>query len=1694
MAIKTFKYFDAGIGFKDQAADSITTNGVIYRNGNFLKIYIQSAVREIVTSSQVQTLTNKTIDASLNTITNIPVTAITGIIDTDLNTVSVLDDTIPSAKATKAYVDAQLLTKDAANEIAFTPAGTIASANVQAAVEEVSGDVETHKGLATGAHAASAISNVPAGAIAATTVQAAINELDTEKVATTVTVNGHALSANVTVTQADVGLGNVDNTSDTTKNAAAVSLTNKTINASLNTISNITNTEISASAAIARTKLANGTNNALQANSATGVLSDISDITVGTNNFTLAATKHLELTAATDATTTGSNASLTAFTGSAIRLTNGSLLSLANIPAGAEGQELAIFNRTGVDLSVIDQSGAVGTAANRIFTGTSGNITFTKDAALLLRYDSVSARWQIIGGTGGAGAGISNVNIMSADQADNSSLTDYTQTGLELVTSPVLHGTKSFRLQHATSIKSFKKVIAVDKKFRGKNHTVTLDVVSSATSGNLNILFYDETNAANLAVSQTIATNSQAITATTANASASLTGLDSATFNKLKVGMLITGSAIPVGTTITALTSSTLTATLSAAATGVSTGIRISDLPATKTFSFDVPANCLNLSWTISSVVEAAAESYIDDVVVQLTSTALTSTSISQQTTSIDNLTMNVSGTLTALTGNLRFGAITNTNNGVLTYSDSTGYFTASKDCYVTIGSSLDVVTASGIYQLNKNGVIVEASNHTPNLTDYVAVLSANIKLLAGEYFNFSSTATIGQSNARNAITILATAYTTTSTTIPLTTAQLVQQSDSYLKLNTSAGNSSTNTFIRTFTNVETSIGDAFTYTKDAVLGDTLTVKYSGNYSVNFVDSVSVSGIYFAIVKNLSTNASPVTLSNLNVLAMSTSENAGGYLDNVSFNGYLNAGDVLRFYNSSTTINAGTAAYINITASYQGSLKQLNPSSDSKITIPTHQLRFEGASARGTGAEAATVQYTSQTLLQGDAWVVSNSNGTVITMKKAGKLTVSTNIYSPTAGTEAYITKNASSPSAIPSLTSEIMNGSYANIAEFNETNATFDVVVGDIIRVSATNTPTARFSSMLSLSLTETSIPANFSNVLPQWSQSDSAIELNTANGFGSTATTARRFSNTTVNLGSSMSYVDSATLGATITINEDSDYTFTYTDSAAAAFDLFIKVNGSNRANTSVTGANFRGTAVFSGYLLKNDVVTFVNTQATTGNTPAETRLTAMKVGKPNLTSVDVTPFVNMKTTDVEAIEFSAAGSGFGSSFTNNLVFSSPRKFTNLGVISIVTDTTGTYFQALKSCTFNMSYSGTYCSASESLVFTRNQAAASPAVSERLLTTAYSVNSEVEGSVSLALNTGDKIRIYLSNTSVTRTTETLNIIATADNNATAAPTQQVSSDTMNFVFQSTALTGNESVGTFNTYTYAANTNTATIATSAPTQTTSSMNVNGVQVFARAFNTTSTSASPCRFDIFIGKGLKSKQVDSYAGLAKTIARTYDYAIISATSEAGTHTLYNEVTGILTIDAGLSGTASAGTSRIVSSVYSDTSAYFVINASKSPSLVTIPNLTQRIAYLSDQKASGTAGGSSVALTQNIRTLNTIIDSTGIVTSLASNQFVLPAGTYNVEASAPSVASNSNKLRLRNVTDSTTSIIGQSEYNQASSIVQVRSFLSGEVTITSSKTFQLEHYTTTARATDGLGVQTTTGENEVYAQVKITKVR
>jgi hypothetical protein len=79
-------------------------------SGNEISIAIDSTV---VTESSTDTLTNKTIDADNNTISNLEVDNLkSGVLDTDISSTAATDTTIPSAKAVKTYVDSQGTAQD----------------------------------------------------------------------------------------------------------------------------------------------------------------------------------------------------------------------------------------------------------------------------------------------------------------------------------------------------------------------------------------------------------------------------------------------------------------------------------------------------------------------------------------------------------------------------------------------------------------------------------------------------------------------------------------------------------------------------------------------------------------------------------------------------------------------------------------------------------------------------------------------------------------------------------------------------------------------------------------------------------------------------------------------------------------------------------------------------------------------------------------------------------------------------------------------------------------------------------------------------------------------------------------------------------------------------------------------------------------------------------------------------------------------------------------------------------------------------------------------------------------------------------------------------------------------------------------------------------------------------------------------
>lgn len=142
------------------------------------------------------------------------------------------------------------------------------------------------------------------------------------------------------------------------------------------------------------------------------ISSSLSDTLLSTNAFTLGTTRHFAANAQTDSTATGADATMSAFTAGVVRLTNASLTSLANIPAGTDGQMLLVTNRTGADITIKDQSDAIGTAGARIYTGEGASVTQKNNSTFSYVYDSTSSRWNLVGGTG-SGSGQGGINYIT---------------------------------------------------------------------------------------------------------------------------------------------------------------------------------------------------------------------------------------------------------------------------------------------------------------------------------------------------------------------------------------------------------------------------------------------------------------------------------------------------------------------------------------------------------------------------------------------------------------------------------------------------------------------------------------------------------------------------------------------------------------------------------------------------------------------------------------------------------------------------------------------------------------------------------------------------------------------------------------------------------------------------------------------------------------------------------------------------------------------------------------------------------------------------------------------------------------------------------------------------------------------------------------------------------------------------------
>lgn len=153
-------------------------------------------------------------------------------------------------------------------------------------------------------------------------------------------------------------------------------------------------------------------------------------------------------------------------------------------------------------------------------------------------------------------------------------------------------------------------------------------------------------------------------------------------------------------------------------------------------------------------------------------------------------------------------------------------------------------------------------------------------------------------------------------------------------------------------------------------------------------------------------------------------------------------------------------------------------------------------------------------------------------------------------------------------------------------------------------------------------------------------------------------------------------------------------------------------------------------------------------------------------------------------------------------------------------------------------------------------------------------------------------------------------------------------------------------------------------------------------------------------------------------------------------------------------------------------------------------------VTARILIVDKKSANTNGGGNTAGSGWETRDLTDIlIDETGEVT-LSSNDFDLPAGTYDIsKISSPGYRVDRHKIELYDVDNTATQSGTYSTpgFANSSNLVQDRVEVIGRFTITETTTFRIRHNTDTTQASNGFGVYGGQGSDEIYTIVDLDKI-
>lgn len=118
-------------------------------------------------------------------------------------------------------------------------------------------------------------------------------------------------------------------------------------------------------------------------------------------------------------------------------------------------------------------------------------------------------------------------------------------------------------------------------------------------------------------------------------------------------------------------------------------------------------------------------------------------------------------------------------------------------------------------------------------------------------------------------------------------------------------------------------------------------------------------------------------------------------------------------------------------------------------------------------------------------------------------------------------------------------------------------------------------------------------------------------------------------------------------------------------------------------------------------------------------------------------------------------------------------------------------------------------------------------------------------------------------------------------------------------------------------------------------------------------------------------------------------------------------------------------------------------------------------LFDALVVLRDEKSTGTGGGSITSDTWTTRDLNTEAADTASICTLSSNQFSLPAGTYWLTGFAPFYRADTVKLRIRDITNTATLLIGGPGLSNDSDNSAISCPIAGMFTLSGTTTLELQ---------------------------------